>query len=1092
MPRAQAFIPLAKGIDQRLDERLREADSLQRVTNAYYRRNNALTKRRGFTQLATTMQTGLATSAGQYGVPKGLLSTGDELAIRGYRELYTYKPAAGNVAAGWLTRGELSPFTGKQRTLLADSRCVWNTDVAQVGNFVGHVQSLANVDNTTTAGTQSMTFSVETAAGEVMINKYVIGTVTGGSFNNADFTGARVVNSENPGNAALFIAHQGPRSPTYGTLKFYRWGTTTPFQTPVFSFQHTDLYYPSSVANNTRYFDATPLTAGVHSGQWAYCYIRDVSVISTSTQIHVNRRLDGASQASVNIAPPAGYAYWRMCTLHQGNFSGALYVLGVAVTAGNVEGLFLIQLNATTLATLWGPTLVDPATLANIDGESYFNLSVVEGYDSANTLRVTCVWTEGREDGTGPLILGAYLPFRRLGSCSFTTAGAATPGSFIQYQPNTELVAKPWYRDGRCYAPVRTRHENTITPSRVYDGYASEGILDLAFGDTENAVLSIYRKPKLMARFDFGSNAPYTQPFGQVWGSVNTSQAFGTLNRYSTSRILSSVGEEWDDTLLGAEEIEVDYAGKVTQAQTTRGTASLGGGTCSWYASAVTEDLGWCSAPFIVHLEPTAHGSGTLPAGTYTYIPVFEAYDEKGTLVRSLPGPPREVTFGGGGGANAVSVYVASLGLTQRYGKRRFNVALYRAGTDGVFRRCTEPSHLALDTQGNTNCIPVIVDRGDSFDVLYTQGGAELEAAGPDGAAFVTTTSKRVWLAGFFRRDRVMYSKPYDPSTANEYALAPEFNDAFAFMLPGGENVTGLCEMDDKVIVFTSSNIYAIAGNGPDDGGRGNDFSGLQLIASDTGCVDARSVVSSPVGVFFQAPSGMFLLGRDLQLKYIGAPVRDITDIYTEVTSAVLVPAQNHVRFTLRTTLLKATILVYDFDQLAWLQWTPRRNTDFGPEPLDIVGAALHQGVYYVLDSDGRVFEESSTSYLDDGNLFVPMSIETGWLQAANQSGWQRIRKIAALCKSNDPHDLTVELYQDFSASNSQQYTWTAATIANQKLNELVEAHVKQQKCTAFKLAISDAAAGTTVTGQGYECAGFTVELSGKTGLYKPGTQQRN
>jgi hypothetical protein len=55
---------------------------------------------------------------------------------------------------------------------------------------------------------------------------------------------------------------------------------------------------------------------------------------------------------------------------------------------------------------------------------------------------------------------------------------------------------------------------------------------------------------------------------------------------------------------------------------------------------------------------------------------------------------------------------------------------------------------------------------------------------------------------------------------------------------------------------------------------------------------------------------------------------------------------------------------------------------------------------------------------------------------------------------------------------------------------------VRQQKCTAFKIAIEDtASAGSAVlpaVGTGYECVGFSVELAGKRGLYKPGDQQRN
>ena len=86
-----------------------------------------------------------------------------------------------------------------------------------------------------------------------------------------------------------------------------------------------------------------------------------------------------------------------------------------------------------------------------------------------------------------------------------------------------------------------------------------------------------------------------------------------------------------------------------------------------------------------------------------------------------------------------------------------------------------------------------------------------------------------------------------------------------------------------------------------------------------------------------------------------------------------------------------------------------------------------------------------------------------------------------------------MSLYQEFDSSTpTQTYTWTEATLGAQKLQELEVMRVKQQKCTAFKMLIEDASSAGTTTGQGYDCSGFSVELSGKRGLYKPGTQQRN
>lgn len=1085
MPRAQAFIPLSKGLDQRLDERLREADSLQQVTNGYYRRGNALSKRFGFTRMTTLVQTGDASTLAEFGTPKGMFSSGDELCVRGARELYTYKPATDSVAAGWITRGKLSPFTGRQRNLFSDARTVTTCDMAQVGSassgVIGHVESATNGNNTATDETVSLVFSAERTTGEVLLNKFVLASTTAAVVD-GEYSQPRVVNSEEAGNPALFISHQGPPSggAAYDTLTFWRYDATIPFTQPVIGWLHNDLYRGGSV---NRAHDSAPTA----NGEWSYCYLKAVTGPTGApvVSIHVNRRLGSVQQAAVDIAAPAGYANWLSCSLHYGAISGQLYVTGHAITAGGIIGVFVTALNASTLTTIWGPTLVDANTLTATTNETCLHVSVCEGSDQNGTVRVVCAWTEEREDGSGPLLVGQYPNCRRIGSRSFTIAGVAS--SLVQHQPNCELAAKPFFKDNRVYAPARSYWVNAVAFTVERSGYSCDGVLDLGFGDGSD------RRPFLCGRFNFGASAAHVY-WGRSYGSLNTSQLSGNVARYAALRVINLLGDGNDGASLGADEIELDFDGQVTQSATTRGTATIGGGNVSWYAGATVEELGWSASPYVYYLEPGVHASGTLPAGTYTYVPTWESYDEKGTLTRSLPGPAQTVQITGGGGTNSVSVWVLSQGLTQRYNERRFRWALYRAGADGVFYRCSEPAHLMNDSEGLTNFPVNFVDRGKQFDVLYTQGGAELEAVGPDGAAFAVTTSKRVWLAGFYKRDRVMYSKPYDPTTANEYALAPEFNDAFSYLLPGGEPCTGLVEMDDKVVVFTRGNIYAIAGNGPDDGGRGNDFSGLQLVASDAGCIDARSIVASPIGAFFQSQAGLFVLGRDLQLTYIGAAVRDATETYSECTSATLVPSHNHVRFTMRSGAGESVILTYDLDQTAWLQWQPKKPNGGGePVSLDIVGACLHDGTYYVLEADGSVyFEDESTHYDYDGTVFVSLAIQTGWLQIAQQSGYQRVRKVAAMCKSNDPHALTMQVRQDFENVYSQAYTWSAADVANMQLDELVELHVKKQKSTAFQLVIFDSEAPGSVTGQGFECAGFAVELQGKRGLYKAGTQQRN
>lgn len=1082
MPRTILNIPLTKGIDQTLDEWLRPADSLQVVVNGYYRRNNALAKRHGFTALPTTLFGG-PLNAASYGTPKGLFTTGEELCIRGHRELYAATTSNALLGTTWWNKGDLSPFTGRQRGLFADSRSVGSCDMATTVGFMGHAQTTVNQANSGTDWETALVWTVETIDGETLQNRVAILTDASSTSAQLNLVGVRVVNDDtaSAGNPSLFTGVQleatmagGP-----GVLRWYRWNSTALTTIPQQVIQHTDLIKPDNYYN-WRAYDACP---GPNNSGWGYAYCRQTSAggAPTTGTIEVYSKSDTVTNATISIPAPAPYDYWLACSLVWGAAGNRWYLVGLAVdnATGNLA-IIAYALNTTTLAVLWGPVTVQTAATGNLHSPA-----VVEGVDQNSNFRVVISYCLRIVDAS------STASFPTVTHAQYSTAGViVAPGLYVRVR-NSEPLSKPWFQQGRCYQAMRFIG-NPSAGTQGQDGYTSEAIVDLGIGDTESAgPPPVARRPRIVGRYEHGAMVGYNA-VSDLHGSLQqVSRETASKVRYSTLRMVLRAGAAVDEQLIAGDEVSLDYAGNVTQAATTRGTATTGGGSCNWYAGSVTEELGWVSSPFIVAATAVAHVGGTLPNGTHTYVAYFESWDEQGMLTRSLPSPPVNVTTAGAN--NAVQLDITTLGPTSRYNKRRFGLGIYRAGSDGIFRRCLEPSHLVLDTEAFNLWYPNPIDRGASYETLYTQGGAELEAAGPDGAAFVTTTSKRVWLSGFFRRDRVQYSKPYDPSTANEYALAPEFNDAFAFLLPGGEQVTGMAELDDKVIVFTASNIYAIAGNGPDDGGRNNDFSGLQLIASDTGCVDARSVVATPLGVFFQAPSGMFVLGRDLALDYIGAAVRDITDVYTEVTSAVLVPAANHVRFTLRQAGDTGTILIYDFDQKAWIQWTPQRMSGVAVVPMNLVGACLHQGTYYVLEANGTVYKEDSSSYFDDGTIYVPLRIETGWLQAANQAGWQRIRKIAATNKQQDAHELNILLYQDFETINSQSFTWTHSAIANMKLGELVEMHVSRQKCTSFKIVIYDSVAtGDTITGQGYDCTGFTVELGGKTGLYKPGTQQRS
>ncbi len=1057
MPRAQAFIPLAAGLDQKLDERLRGPEQLATATNAYYRRGGALAKRAGFTPLATTGYV-------HDGDSQGLLSSGDELLIRGYRRLWAFQEGNATVAPLWANRGDVSAFTGEQRTVFTDALSYPTSDSCITGGYRLHAAStFSYVGSTSATGyNSSAVYKIETEQAPIEVVRTTT-LASGTSLTDAEIGSVRTVPAI--GFAGDRIAYIGVVMSSATRLDWYSWSSAAPQTVPVSVITHLDIYSPT-FASNTRRYDAAPMA----SGQWVYAYVQ-LNPIGPR-RIYVARMNDTFTLFSW-IIPSPGLDEWVHCSIVHGTVSNQIYVVGVTA-AGNA------YLNAYT--TAGALIFSSPLPAAPPDTPSCLGSSVAEGTaEGLLTVVVSLNWAS---------IVAPFV--RNLTVQGLTTAGAGTIESVIR---NTLGVSKVWFNADRAYIAARVAHgQGTPTNTTGYvNGFSGEVVFDL-FNSIGVPIRRV--EPRLAARYNYGVAPAAVDGIETTRGSFQTVQA-GTSSpsvyTYATQRVVQDVSPF---SSLTADVVALDYAGRVTQDATTRGSVTLGGASVGWYTGQVAHELGFASAPILAQIVGGLTAGGTLVAGqTYTYLGVFESYDEKGNITRSTPGPPVQFTIPPG--ANRADITFRTLGPTDRYGAaKRFSVIPYRADQDGLFQRCTVPLANTFDREF-FQYFTFIRDTGEQYDALYTQSGAEVEASGPDGAAFVMVGTKRVWLAGFFRRDRIQYSKLYNPATANETTIAPEFNDAFSFLIPGGDPVTGLGEMDDKIIVFTRSKIYAISGNGPDDGGRSNDFSGLQLVSTDTGCIEARSIVSTPAGVFFQTLAGLFVLGRDLQINFAGASVKDITEQFPEVTSAVLVPAETQVRFTVRDSAAGAgAVLVYDFSQGAWTRWDVQRRI-LAPVLLDPVGACMHKDVYYILASNGIVYREDPTTHYDSTNVYVPLRIESGWLQAAQQSGWQRVRQVAASCRRMDPHNLTVELYQEFdSTTPTQTFQWTEATISAQKLVELVVMRVRQQKCTAFKIAIEDtASAGSAVlpaVGTGYECVGFSVELAGKRGLYKPGDQQRN
>jgi hypothetical protein len=449
----------------------------------------------------------------------------------------------------------------------------------------------------------------------------------------------------------------------------------------------------------------------------------------------------------------------------------------------------------------------------------------------------------------------------------------------------------------------------------------------------------------------------------------------------------------------------------------------------------------------------------------------------------------------------AVRTNPASLRFPKQAVGRETTSVLYRAGNDAVMKKIVRP----VDNYSNLSTSHQIEvrDNGQLFNTstksgtgpaIYTSGGVELEAVCPKGGSIVARVSDRIWLG---LDDRILFSKPINPASGSLDRYAPEFNELFGFSIPGSRRPTGIGDLDGKVVVFTESEIYVITGNGPDAAGNENDFSSLTTIATNTGCVGSRSVVKTPVGLMFKGAAGIYLLDRSLQLTFIGSAVEDTTSQFPYVSSAVLVSEANEIRFTCTLTPPSSggdagVIVVYNYEAKAWSVWNISRGA-FSNVPF--VGACIHKGIYYALDSTGVIMYEDVGKWFDDGDKWITFSASTANFQPAGQSGWARYRSATLLQESRDPHNLTVDVYSGFESTPSQTHTWTAeqlATFPGYPTRQQPKIGIRRQKEQAQRIRWYDSQADTSITGAGFKMSGINIQFGVKKGTVKVSSQQRS
>lgn len=484
-------------------------------------------------------------------------------------------------------------------------------------------------------------------------------------------------------------------------------------------------------------------------------------------------------------------------------------------------------------------------------------------------------------------------------------------------------------------------------------------------------------------------------------------------------RLVSENDDKFTETSIRRFTLDFDSEQSHQCAEFGRGLYMAGGCPMHYDGRAWTE-LGFNVGPELIATASAAGGSMT-PGTTYEYRAWYEWTDNQGEVHRGPISSGTLVTMGGSD--TQVTLTLPTCRLTRK-SNARIMVARSRAGSDGnaseLFRVAsldqstagTANGYVANDTTVNT---VTLVDRMSdatlaTFDELYTDGGILSNDPAPLGAAL------------FRIKERLVASDPSDPGLIR---YSQPISDGYGVEWPPdlftrvdiqGGSVQAFAAVDNRVVIWTERQIWTFAGDGPDNAGDASvsGFSKPQLVPGGIGCTDPQSIILMPYGLMFKSEQGIYLLGGDSSVKYIGAPVEAYNA--QTVRRATQLPDRTAILFLTDSGLS----LYYDY---LFDQWSTFTNH----EGLDAVSVG---GEYHYIRSDGRIFSETIGTYSDAGAR-IRLRLETAWIHMFEQlQGFQKFFNFHLLGTWLSAHQLGVQYQTDYTLGWSDS-VWFDATGAS-------------------------------------------------------------
>jgi hypothetical protein len=1072
------FIPVAKGLMQGVDERVAEMDRPLKLENVQIDKRGTLRKRHGFQAFPSDLET-----AGVLGGVRSLFSTGTELCLIGAHHLYAYS----DELERWVLRGPVSPGAGRIRTVFRDERSYEEADCAEHGGYVMRVGRRERREpGNTTASFHEIALGIDEADGSRF---------------------SPVMDAGHDGSDVAPLPHAVRAGHVDGQL-IATWlrgvGTSTAtLRYSAWSVANTAASQPSAPADLIASSIWTSL-----SGIRTYDLDSDgdamvIAYIATDRLIKVTLWPTIATLPTLSLTLDGtglgeGVLFSRVA-IHFVEGEKTIYVLAVGGGGDSTLDHSVIAWKVTypgnVIGIDWGPRIIYST---DEFGVHFTNLGIRRGLNPLGGETLAMVWTE-MHTPTGGDDIAMYS--------QMDESGLLAP-SAPEKRYNLATKARPFWHLGYAYSACSTSVAVKTVDHLARGLFTAGGAWKPITGGLGNLF-----ECEVVMRWDAGGswvagayNIGYGESLGLDHGNCNrvweSDQAFPSSARAHRWMTIATSRAVINSTKHMADEVEIDMRKPVLATTVERGRACVGGALVVWYDGESTMEVGHLVAPVpsaVLEVVATA-GADKEPllADTYFYSAVWYSWDASGTLHRSIPSVfiQKAFTASGSPANDAVELRARMNPATNRYINRGGFVVWHKAVND-IQVRLTRPLEVVKNEVDSAFSTEPTYDEGQATadsvqETLYTEGG-ELENVAPEGARLPVVVGGRLWLGDFMRRSRLQFSKPFAPGSASEFAIAPEFNEGFGVVLPDGEAVTGMGVLDSNLVVFTEAAIYVVdASGGPDDGGAGPQFE-PRRISSDAGCMEARSIVAYPEGLLFQSKAGIYRIDRGFGLAFVGTAVEDELAAFPVVSSAVLIPEETQVRLTVHNDDHNdGRILVYDYSADAWMTWRVEKAARSAVVP---VAACYHQpdprrrGTYVVAEYNGTLFREDTTTHADVSGL-IKMSITTGWVQAAQHGGWQRVQNVTAMCSRLGETEPKLSIDTDFhqSGGSLQVYQWSDADV--QAFPRAPEAPLRMklidQKSHAVRIRYEDDTGGA-----GMELSGFVLDVVQKRGATKVSEGQR-